>query len=122
MIILSVAVFGTLGSAIWEESYNIGFDAVIVLAIEYLLIAAGIFVIVTGKKYSKTYICVFEGYIQGEGLINFSRGSFSLEYGKVTSVFFSKDKLIINSSGVLYKIGVSENEASKIAKYINDKI
>lgn len=90
--------------------------------ITVLIEGVGIFVIVTGVKFSKTYISVFEDYIQGEGLVNFSRGSFSLKYNKITSAIANKDRLLINSNGVIYKIGISSSDSSRIVRYINDKI
>jgi len=121
-IIIFTVIITTVFSFGIEGSRNADELAMTTTIIDLLIKCVGIFIIVIGAKFSKTYISVFENYIQGEGLINFTRASFSLSYDKISSVSVNKDKLLINSNGVIYKIGVSSSDASRIAKYINNRI
>ena len=116
-IVFSVSIFSDVEGGRDEDVI-----ATLLVIVEYGGIAVGIFTIVVGVKYSKTYIAIYEDYIQGEGLIKFSRGAFTLKYDRINGAFANKDKLFINSGGIAYKIGVGEYTADKMARYINEKI
>lgn len=116
-VVLPIIIYSKVEEGKIEENLE---TAITVLS--YLLIFTGTFTISIGIQYSRTRIYAFEDHIQGQGLVRFNLVSFSLRYDKVSSVTVNKDKLFINNSGMVYKIGVPSSYAVKIVNYINSRM